>query len=157
MTSSGQSCCSRATAPSSRKNRARTTTRPIGFYENRADRAEFVRTEAREVPYYYEAFQLSPSIFFPKLFELAHPRLKTYLERAKVNLPWKFFFAYPHDKYASVSLSPPYELTCDDRPTDSDRLVVKCEPRVLYLLLTGGFSWNIADVTSFVHYDRRPD
>jgi UDP-MurNAc hydroxylase len=129
----------------------------IRFYDNRAERAEYVRTEARRVPYYYESFQLSPSIFFPKLFELAHPRLKAYLERAKVDLPWKYFFAYPHDKFASVSLSPPYELVLDTQPTESERLVIRSEPRVLYMLLTGGFSWNIADATSFLHYDRRPD
>jgi UDP-MurNAc hydroxylase len=127
------------------------------FYDNRAERAEFVRTAARAIPYYYESFQLSPSILFPKLFELAHPRLKAYLERAKIDLPWKYFFAYPHEKFAAVSLAPPYELSVDAQPTDNERLVVKSEPRVLYMLLTGGFSWNIADATSFLHYDRRPD
>jgi UDP-MurNAc hydroxylase len=129
----------------------------IRFYDNRAARAEYIRSEAVKVPYYYESFQLSPSILFPKLFELALPRLRTYLERAKVDLPWKYYFAYPHEKFASVALAPPYEFKAEDTPSDSDRLVIRSEPRVLYMLLTGGFSWNIADATSFLHYDRRPD
>lgn len=129
----------------------------IRFYDNRAQRDEYIRTRASQVPYYYDLYQLSPSISFPKLFELAHPRIKGFLERAKVNLPWKYFFAYPHEKHASVSLAPPYELDLDATPSDSQRLIVRSEPRVLYMLLTGGFSWNIADATGFLHYDRRPD
>ena len=127
------------------------------FYDNREDRTEFIRTKAREVPYVYESFQLNPSISFPRLIELAYPRLKGYLERAKVNAPFKYYFSYPHGKYASVSLSPPYELNIDAPPAESDRLIVRAEPRILYMLLTGGFSWNIADATGFLRYDRQPD
>ncbi len=79
------------------------------------------------------------------------------MERAKVNAPFKYYFSYPHGKYASVSLSPPYELNIDAPPAESDRLIVRAEPRILYMLLTGGFSWNIADATGFLRYDRQPD
>jgi UDP-MurNAc hydroxylase len=127
------------------------------FYENEAARSKFIATAAREVPYVYEAMQLNPSIAFGKLFELAYPRIKGYLERSKIDLPWKYYFSYPHDKYASLSLSPPYTLQLEDAVPDSGRLVVRVEPRILYMLLTGGFSWNIADATGFIRYDRRPD
>jgi UDP-MurNAc hydroxylase len=127
------------------------------FYDNRAARAEFIRTKAREVPYVYQSFQLNPSISFPRLIELAYPRMKSYLERARVNVPYQYVFPYPQDKYASVKLSPPHDLNLDAPLVEDDRLVVSVEPRILYMLLTGGFSWNIADATGFIRYDRRPD
>ena len=127
------------------------------FYDNAAARSEFVKGPARDIRYSFESLQLNPSISFPRLIELAYPRLKAYLERGKIDLPCKYFLLYPHGKYASISLSPPYELAIEASPSASNRLVIRPEPRVLYLLLTGGFSWNIADATGFIHYDRRPD
>lgn len=127
------------------------------FYENQEARSQFIEGPALEVPFAFEALQLNPSVSFATLMELAYPRLKAYLERSAIDLPWHYFFLYPHEKYASVSLSPPYDLDMDAEVTPSERLIIRAEPRVLYLLLTGGFSWNIADATSFIRYDRQPD
>jgi UDP-MurNAc hydroxylase len=129
----------------------------VNFYDNELDREQFIHGAAKETHHNFELIQLNPSISFPHLFTLAHERLKGYLSRNSLDIPWQYFFAYDREKYASVSLSPPYTLEMNVLPCENNRLIVRCDPRLLFLLLTGGFSWNIADASGFLSYDRCPD
>jgi UDP-MurNAc hydroxylase len=127
------------------------------FYDDEIEREAFIHGKAKDTHHHFEVIQLNPSISFPHLFTLAHKRLEIYLSRNSLDIPWQYFFAYDQEKYASVSLSPPYTLDMNVLPCEINRLIVRCDPRLLFLLLTGGFSWNIADASGFLRYNRCPD
>lgn len=129
----------------------------VQFYDNEIERTTFIQEVATNSHHNFESIQLNPSISFPHLLNLSHQRLARYLSLNKIDLPWQYIFAYPCGKYASVALSPPYKLDLDVIAPEKNRLVILCEPRLLFLLLTGGFSWNIADASGFLRYDRSPD
>ena len=129
----------------------------VQFYDNEIERTTFIQEVASNSHHNFESIQLNPSISFPNLLTLSHQRLVTYLSLNKIDLPWQYIFAYPREKYASVALSPPYTLDLDIISPEKNRLLIHCEPKLLFLLLTGGFSWNIADASGFLRYDRCPD
>jgi len=134
-----------------------TLTEAITFYDNKSARDQFISEIASKEPYFYESFQLQPSVSFEKLLTLSYERLCKHLKANQINLPWSFNIAYPQDKVCSISLQPPYPISLDSVISNDNRLVISCDPRVLYFLLTGGFSWNIADATGFITYNRLPD
>jgi hypothetical protein len=132
----------------------------IGFYENEVERNAFIDLEIqRSTPYQFEQLELTPSVNIDKLLKLASSRLKKFLEENKTYIEWNLQI-HTHDeptKIFSIQLSPPY-LIADNLPiSPSNRLVIGCDARLLVLLLTGLFSWNIADASCFLTYDRVPD
>lgn len=129
----------------------------VTFYDKAAEREEFIREVACHQPYFYEFFELSPSISFQTLFMLAHERLKKFLISSDISLPWFLCIKYPNDRFCNISLEYPYDIDVETQPPSCNRLIIDCEPRVLYMLLTGGFSWNIADATGFIEYNRSPN
>lgn len=129
----------------------------IDFYENRSARDQFIANEASKVPYFYEGFQLVPSVKFDYLLELSMPRWQRYLASIGMNSDWVVQVALPHGNFANLSLLAPYNLTYESALRDSNRLGIFTDSRLLFFLLTGGFSWNIADASGYIEYDRRPD
>ncbi len=129
----------------------------IKFYDNKRERDAFIATVAGENAYGHEHLHLPPSVKFERLFELAHERLRGMLERAHLALDWWYQFPFGNGKTATIALHPPYALTFDDAVKPEKRLCMTIDPRMLFLLLTGGFSWNIADAAGFITYDRIPN
>jgi UDP-MurNAc hydroxylase len=133
----------------------------IKSYNNKTERDNFIENVASKVKYFYEDFDLRPSINFEKLFIVAHETLKHYLTNNRIDINVTYILPYPVgdiQKYAAIQLFNDYNLEfLESNNYFKDILEVKVEPRVLYFLLTGGFSWNIADATGFISYDRKPD
>lgn len=129
----------------------------IDFYGNREDRDNFISNEASKIPYFYESFQLVPSVKFDYLLELSLPRWQRYLASVNLEVDWVVQVALPEGSFATLSLSSPYGLTYENSLREDRRLGIFTDPRLLFFLLTGGFSWNIADAAGYIEYDRRPD
>jgi len=129
----------------------------IDFYENEVERDNFINDVASIISHDHDAIRLSPSISFEHLITLAFSRLERYLTMKGIDLQWNYSIQISSDQYANISLSKPYRLTFSAEPCKENRLLVSCDFKLLYLLLTGGFSWNIADASGFLSYHRFPD
>lgn len=131
--------------------------RAIDFYENRNDRDNFIAEEASKIPYFFESFQLVPSVKFEYLLDLSLARWRRHLTAISMEVDWVVQLALPDGRFATLSLSSPYGLTYEDSLRADRRLGIFTDPRLLFFLLTGGFSWNISDAAGYIEYDRRPD
>lgn len=129
----------------------------VEFYENKRERDLFIRETASKALHCYELFQVTPLMNFERLFKLAHERLAGVLTRQKIDYDWFYQIRFQRQRLATIALSPPYEMSFKMPLLDSNRLVLEADDRLLYLLLSGGFSWNIADAAGFITYDRKPD
>ena len=129
----------------------------IDYYENRSDRDLFIAQEASQVPYFYESFQLVPSVKFEHLLDLSLTRWRRHLTSINLEVDWVVQLGLPGGHFATLSLSSPYDLTYEDSLRKDRRLGIFADPRLLFFLLTGGFSWNIADAAGYIEYDRIPD
>ncbi|WP_348945376.1 MBL fold metallo-hydrolase [Chitinibacter sp. FCG-7] len=132
-------------------------TSAIAFYENEYKRTQFINDVASNVLHGHEFIQLVPTVSFEYLMNLAFARLKGYLDAKNINLSWSYSIQIALGQYANISLSKPYTLEFSTKPCENNRLVIACDKNLLYLLLTGGFSWNIADASGFLSYHRFPD
>jgi UDP-MurNAc hydroxylase len=130
-------------------------------YDNEAERTSYIEEVAAKVPYFFDSFDMRSSINFKTLFELAHRRMRDYLARNKVDIDMRYLFPFDAEgdkRVAAIDMQAPYDLSFHDADAAHDRfLTVNVDPRALYFLLTGGFSWNIADATGFIKYNRVPD
>ncbi|HRK62365.1 MAG TPA: MBL fold metallo-hydrolase [Candidatus Omnitrophota bacterium] len=129
----------------------------VAFYDDKKGRDEFIAHVASKVPYCFESLSLSPLVNFEHLLKLAHQRFVSALTRANANIDWVFQIKYAHSKVATFYFKPPYGLHFDLPVFPEKRIICEMDERLLYLLLTGGFSWNIADASGFLTYDRVPD
>jgi len=131
----------------------------IKFYEDTIKKRDFIVQNSTDVSHAFMSIRLNPSISFPHLISLAHQRLVSHLKRSNVNIPWYYAIEYSQG-YALIDLFPPYELSLgvvEASLPKTQRLIISTDPRLLFLLLTGAFSWNIADATGFIRYHRCPD
>jgi UDP-MurNAc hydroxylase len=130
----------------------------IQFYDDEAERQKFLRDEAKSSnTYFFQGLPHSTGVNLTKLLTVATERLRTELARNAVDLPWRYEFCVDESLVGAIFLQPPYELVCGSREWDGNRLRLSMDQRVFVALLTGLFSWNIADATGFVTYDRDPD
>lgn len=129
----------------------------IAHYENREERDRFIMETASQIPYFYESFQLMPSVRFDHLLEVSLPRWRRHLSSAGMDLDWTVQVALPDGSFGTLSLTPPYDLAYEGALREDRRLGIFADPRLLFFLLAGGFSWNIADAAGYIEYDRKPD
>lgn len=133
----------------------------IKFYEDTINKQNFILQKSTDASHAFMNVRLNPSISFPHLITLAHQRLVSYLKRANVNIPWYYAIEYSQEKeYALIHLFSPYELNLGVSETSlpkTQRLIISTDLRLLFLLLTGAFSWNAADIAGFIRYHRCPD
>jgi hypothetical protein len=129
----------------------------ILYYDNKKERDEFIANSALRQFYCYDYLKLSPSVKFEYLFELAHKRLRENLEKENMELDWAYQILFQKKRLATISLRRPYNISFDKEVKDDKRLLMKIDDRMLFLLLTGAFSWNIADASGFIIYNRKPD
>jgi UDP-MurNAc hydroxylase len=141
------------------KNRS-TLSEAISFYENEVERNTFIDSEKQlQIPYQFEQLELTPSVNTNTLLKLASSRLRRFLEDNEIQIEWALQF-HTHEKpeeVFTIQLMPPYLVVENGPLLPTNRLVIACDTRLLVLLLTGLFSWNIADASCFLSYDRLPD
>ena len=133
----------------------------VAAYDNESERTRYIEDVAARVPYFFDDFDMRPSIDFEKLFRLGHERMAGYLKANDVDVDMTYVFPFRSQgisKYAFVGMQAPYDIKFSETNDFEEKyLEVKVDERALYFLLTGGFSWNIADATGFITYDRQPD
>lgn len=131
------------------------------FYNDEEDRLVFIAAEEQHGrPYDFEHLDKpGPGCNIHKLLRLAFSSLVERITTARLDLPWKLTVVWETSS-ASMELFTPFRYVEGSAFNETGRersLEIRLDSRLLVLLITGLFSWNIADASGFLRYRRNPD
>jgi UDP-MurNAc hydroxylase len=121
----------------------------------------FIAAAALHGPYEYERHRLPADLPWREIFCAAAANMLSATQRAGIDFRSRIYVRIPEGERSIWGHVDGETRSTGIDPTDSPKrepyLAVACDARLLHLLLTGEFSWNIADASAFLEYDRRPN
>lgn len=124
-------------------------------------KAEFLNTVASTVEYDHDTLTLPADLDWGLLFSKAAENLLSMSKANGIEFSSSIYVRLPSKESANVGCVNgalgSYSLVSDDDEREAPYLEVSADDAMLYQLLTGSFSWNIADAACFVRYVRDPN
>lgn len=121
-----------------------------------ARKAAFIELASRQ-PYAHELIDVPADADFGILFDAAARRLAATARRTTTAFASHLYVALPTGQWGLVAPTLEHQRVARDAELLQPYLSIRCDHRLLYQLLTGAFSWNIADAAGYLEYERVPN
>lgn len=124
-------------------------------------KAEFIENVASKTAYEHESQVIPPDTDWETLFSVAAGNVIEKVTDKKIEFASRLYINLPTEPKPLVGVIDGSGGTLSIESATVHReapyLEISCDSRLLYQLLTGAFSWNIADAACFVRYYREPN
>lgn len=121
-------------------------------------RQAFIENEAPHSPYDYDSVVIPPDMDWGALFRSAAEKMQEKVRQTRLAVNSRIYIRLPgKESYGMVDAMSGAIDVVDKVSEDLPYMRIDVEPGLLHELLTGGFSWNIADASGFLTYYRIPN
>lgn len=124
----------------------------------RKRKAEFIQNVAARSEYDHDRTSVPSSVDWDTLFKASARNLLTASARSKLQPKSKLYIRLPSDSWGAIDVAGGIvDLLPAKAKLEEPYLSVTTDPSLLYAMLKGDFSWNIADASGYLTYARVPN